>query len=506
MAIINQISNQTQPIQTVDTSTDFFNADKEPLSIEQLIEAFEDLVIRFDNDPNYYTKKDYYYLLKYLGEIIRQLKKGEVDEGIQEAIENIRTEISELQQKDQALDDNITTLQTALNDLQNQLASLLTNLDHKQNKEDSGLTTSSKTIVGAINELDAWKSTVDQDITSIENNVETVTVKVNSNSEEISSLWDAIDNLPQGDPTPIYTEGTSIDITEDNQISAVTDYDINVTIPVGGFEEPQTIAAGTDITTILKKLLEVVVGVKAVNPSITLESKNITEEYGTRIPTQQIGFTLNQGYFEPADSRWNGARQYMDCTITSVSVPGAAAYVDDIDGYVEIPEQILTKVQEYKITANAVSANTATPNDSNGNPIPGEKGFTGGSVNTSGTITFTPYYKAFMGGVDVESISELTSDNIRSVTAHQLSVTPTTKTLLNGQATSNNAKKAILIACPDVYKLISVQSELGTDMTDSFDLRGTVTVKCGEQSVLYNCYLCVVYGECKFQTVKLGKA
>jgi hypothetical protein len=166
----------------------------------------------------------------------------------------------------------------------------------------------------------------------------------------------------------------------------------------------------------------------------------------------------------------------------------------------------LTKVQEYKITANIVSANTVIPNDSNGNPIPGEKGFTGGSVKTSGTTTFTPYYNSFMGGIDVESISELTSDNIRNVTAHQISVTPTTKTLLNGQPTSNNAKKAILIACPDVYKLISVQSELGTDMTDSFDLKGNVNVKCGEQNVPYNCYLCVIYGECKFQTVKLGKA
>jgi hypothetical protein len=166
----------------------------------------------------------------------------------------------------------------------------------------------------------------------------------------------------------------------------------------------------------------------------------------------------------------------------------------------------LTKVQEYKITANTVSANTVVPNDSNGNPITGEKGFTGGSVKTYGTITFTPYYNAFIGGIDVESISELTSASIRSVTAHQLSVTPTAKTLLNGQPTSNNAKKAILIACPSVYQLTSVQSELGTDMTDSFDLKGSVNVQCGEKTVSYNCYLCVVHGECKFQTVKLGKA
>jgi hypothetical protein len=78
----------------------------------------------------------------------------------------------------------------------------------------------------------------------------------------------------------------------------------------------------------------------------------------------------------------------------------------------------LTEVKEYKITSNTVSANEVIPNDSNGNPLPAEKGFTGGSVKTSGTTTFTPYYNAFIGGIDVESSSELTSANIRSVAAH----------------------------------------------------------------------------------------
>lgn len=436
------------------------------LPLEKLQQLLTQVLIRFDNDPDYYTKQDYYYLLRYLCDILLQ--------------------IDSLKKSNLGFNDQLSTILNEITELQNLL-------DIKQDKEDQSLSTTSKTIVGSINEL---KSSIDSTVDKI-NFVEG---SVSKNTEQITLVWDAIENS-----NPAYTEGSGIDI-KDGEISAVTDYDINVTIPVGGFEEPQTITAGTDITTILKKLLEVVVGVKAVNPSITLESKNTTKEYGTRIPTQQIGFTLTQGYFEPADSKWNGARQYMDCAMESVSVSGVSTFVDSIDGYAEIPEQILTKVQEYKITANTVSANTVVPNDSNGNPIPGEKGFTGGSVKTYGTTTFTPYYNAFIGGVDVESIAELTSDNIRSVTAHQLSVTPTAKTLLNGQPTSNNAKKAILIACPSVYKLISVQSELGTDMTDSFDLKGSVNVKCGEQSIPYNCYLCVVYGECKFQTVKLGKA
>jgi hypothetical protein len=252
--------------------------------------------------------------------------------------------------------------------------------------------------------------------------------------------------------------------------------------------------------------LQVVIGVKAVNPTLSLSGLSKSEEYGTSIPETKLSISLNQGYFEPADNRWNGEKQYMNCSITSVSVSGQPATVSgQTSASFTIPAQTLTSVKTYSITDNNVSANSVVPVNSNNQSISEEKGFTGGKAKSSGTVTFTPYYNAFIGGIDVESIEELTSSNIRGVTSYQLNVTPTTKTLLNGQATSNNAKKAILIACPSVYKLTSVQSELGTDMTDSFDVQGTVNVQCGEQSVPYNCYLCVVYGECKFQTVKLGK-
>lgn len=476
----------------------FFDDESRPVpSIEYLQQLLSQVVIRFDNDPDYYTKRDYYYLIWYLCQSLIYLQETSNLEELKEAVQDLQTDISGKQDK---VDSNIKFQDGNVTDALNFLYDR-TNERRAVNYDkifDLDLTSGVYTVmVGMASLIKPCLVFVDREGPSFlisENGI------AFPNSETKSWDWKRWDDLGGIE----YTEGTSIDIT-DNKISAVTDQEINVTIPVGGFEKPQTITAGTDITAVLKQLLEVVIGVKAVNPSIKLESKNKTEEYGTKVPIQQIGFALTQGYFEPADSRWNGTKQYMDCAMTSVSVPGGSTFVDSIDGYVEIPEQILTEVKEYKITSNTVSANTVVPNDSNGNPLPEEKGFTGGSVKTSGTTTFTPYYNAFIGGIDVESISELTSVNIRGVTAHQLPVTPTAKTLLNGQPTSNNAKKAILIACPSVYQLISVQSELGTDMTDSFDLKGSVNVKCGEETVSYNCYLCVVHGECKFQTVKLGK-
>lgn len=396
--------------------------------LENLQRLLTQVVIRFDNDPNYYTKRDYQYLIWYLCKSLKYLENNDVT----------KEDFNKIQKSAEELLARIEALEIETDELKDQDLKIL------------------------------------EDIENLKNNQQ------------------------------VLKAGDSIEIDENNKIHAIISEDIQVTIPVGGLN--RTIKAGEDITSVLKKLLQVVIGVKVVNPTLSLSGSNKSEEYGTSIPETNLSISLNQGYFEPADSRWNGAKQYMDCAITSVSVSGQSAKITDkTSASFTIPAQTLTSVKTYSITDNTVSANNVTPVNSNNQEITDEKGFTGGKVKSSGTITFTPYYYAFIGGVDVESISEITSTNIRSVAAHQLPVTPTAKTLLNRQPTSNGAKKAILIACPSVYQLISVQSELGTDMTDSFDLRGSVNVKCGEETVLYNCYLCVVHGECKFQTVKLGK-
>lgn len=308
-----------------------------------------------------------------------------------------------------------------------------------------------------------------------------------------------------------YTEGTSIDI-KDDVISAVVDSDINVSFPIGGFEQPVTISKGTDLTKVLKQLLEVVIGVTAVNPTVKLSGTSLTKEYGTVIEEQPLKVVLTQGYFKPSDTRWDGPNQSMNCELDNAELStGQGAEIIDqsedklnVEGYFIIPQHTLTKEEKYTLINNYVTANTVNPVNSNGD-FTNEKGFKGGVVSSSGTVTYTPYYNAFIGGTNVTTIVGLASADVRSLTPYQLSVTPTTKTLLDGQATFNDGKNSILIACPKGYKLVSVQTELGTDMTDSFDLKGVVDVQCGELTVQYNCYMCVVYGNCGFQTVKLGK-
>lgn len=427
----SNLLNRLQVIVSSSADNNMFNEDVDfgDFSLENLQELLTQVAIRFDNDPNYYTKRDYQYLIWYLCKSLKYLENNDVT----------KEDFNKIQKSAEELLARIEALEIETDELKAQDLKILEDIDNLKNNQQ------------------------------------------------------------------VLEAGDSIEIDKDNKINAIISEDIQVTIPVGGLA--RNIQAGEDITSVLKELLQVVIGVKAVNPTLSLSGSNKSEEYGTSIPETKLAISLNQGYFEPADDRWDGEKQYMNCAITSVSVSGQPATVtSQISASFIIPTQTLTSVKTYSITDNNVSANNVTPVNSNNQEISDEKGFTGGEVKSFGIVTFTPHYYAFMGGIDVESISELTSDNIRNVTAHQLSVIPTTKTLLNGQPTSNNAKKAILIACPSVYCLTSVQSELGTDMTDSFDLKGSVNVKCGEKTVLYNCYLCVVHGECKFQTVKLGKA
>lgn len=616
----------------------FFDDESRPVpSIEYLQQLLSQVVIRFDNDPDYYTKRDYYYLIWYLCQSLVYLSGPNAD------LANIKTLIDQLEQdlsgKQDKQDFDLATVSKTVVGAINELNTSVTNLkmeigtenmytdhaktitgaiqeinlwrgqaqediDHlqgdKQSKTDVNLNTNDKTIVGAINEVRTqvlnnhllihggklefeYANSSSEFTKNIAHLLPAGKYKISANSSISSNIavdpfgippcliargnqgvvdYRAIPNnmvievefktpvslefsilqkdfldvvydpitqqfdFTKYDPVSQYsftavisdiwvlpaegtslTEGSSIDIVDDT-ISAVVDQDITVTVATGSYASGEKIEAGTDITTVLQKLLTTVIGVVPTVPTITLTGKSKTEEYGTKIPQSEVVVNLLQGYFSSADtSKW-ATNQQMNCKLEFASVNNAEAFVlgDDSSGYCPVSEVVLTSPITFSVANNRVSANTDFPENNLGETLTDVQGFAGGQVKSSGTVTYTPYYNAFIGGIDVESISELTSANIRSVAAHQLPVTPTAKTLLNGQPTSNGAKKAILIACPSVYKLTSVQSELGTDMTDSFDLKGSVNVKCGEETVSYNCYLCVVHGECKFQTVKLGKA
>ena len=434
----------------------FDNEGFEPgsVTIEEMQQLLTQVAIRFDNDPNYYTKKDYQYLIWYLCSQLIYCTSDTIDWG--EQIEKLIQDIEALHIRIDSAFKDISGLGTRIDRL--------------------------------ISRVDNTNIRIDETLKMID-----------ANSDAISDIKDQLKNLNPSES--VLEAGTGIKI-EDNIISAKTDNAFTVSnVTIGEYSDGMVIDANTPIVDILKKILQKVVDVIAVNPKVTLSGHSQQVEYGTSVNTG-LTIDLTQGYFKPASSDWNGANQQMHYKIDSIdgdldwTITDLQARASDHSTITEVKtySNYTVQISEPEVTIPVKSNNEASDVRCNIT-----------ALTASNSVTITPKYKAFIGGVDAESIDVLDSAKIRVVTNYWLPVTPSSQTLLNGIPTSNNGKQ-ILIACPSCYELESVNSELGTDMTDAFDQKGTVTVKCGEVDVEYNCYLCVVYEECKFQTVKFKKA
>lgn len=469
----------------------FDNEGFEPgsVTIEEMQQLLTQVAIRFDNDPNYYTKRDYQYLIWYLCSQLIYCTSDTIDWG--EQIEKLIQDIEALHTRINAAFEDISDLGTRIDATNVQINSVNERLKEANDQIDD-LYIKSKDANDRIEQL---VSRVDNTNIRIDETLQ----MIDANSDAISDIKDQLKNF---NPDKCVLEaGTGIKI-EDNIISAKTDNAFTVSnVTIGEYSDGMVIDANTPIVDILKKILQKVVDVIAVNPKVTLSGHSQQVEYGTSVNTG-LTIDLTQGYFKPASSDWNGANQSMHYKIDSIggnldwTITDLQARASDHSTITEVKtySNYTVQISEPEVTIPVKSNNEASDVRCNIT-----------ALTASNSVTITPKYKAFIGGVDAESIDVLDSAKIRAVTNYWLPVTPSSQTLLNGTPTSNNGKQ-ILIACPNCYELESVNSELGTDMTDAFDQKGTVTVKCGEVEVEYNCYLCVVYEECKFQTVKFKKA
>jgi hypothetical protein len=91
---------------------------------------------------------------------------------------------------------------------------------------------------------------------------------IDANSDAISDIQDQLKNLNPSES--VLEAGTGIKI-EDNIISAKTDNAFTVSnVTIGEYSDGMVIDANTPIVDILKKILQKVVDVIAVNPKVTL--------------------------------------------------------------------------------------------------------------------------------------------------------------------------------------------------------------------------------------------
>lgn len=362
----------------------------------------------------------------------------------------------------------------------------------------------SNVIAGAPGTFDTLKEIADY-IANDQTGAVELAEKVATLEEEVEDLKNSQPVIPDIPEQVVMTAGSGINIDSENTISAVITEDITVAnTTIGSYSPGMVIEQGTDLMTVLKNLLSKIIDVVAVAPTVSLTGTPSTRnvEYGEEATTN-FTVKLTQGYFKPASTEWSASNQPMNCSLTGVtSVPslewtvassGMSATASDT--------KVITDVVKYNCTSAQINANTLTAVKSDGSAS--DVTYANTSLSVSNSITITPKYYAFIGGIDAETIEALSSDTVRSLPKYELSVTSSDKTLCSSN-TSNNGLP-ILIACPAVYTLKQVESSLGTSDIDSYDVRGQVTVKCGTVDVIYNCYMCVVRGDKEFKNVQLIK-
>lgn len=227
---------------------------------EYLEQLLSQVVIRFDNDPNYYTKRDYYYLIWYLCQNLVYLHEN--------------SNLSELE-------DDIKQLAARVDLIDPQLVSIL------------------ERIAG-----------IEQNQAGIPELLKTIESKLQSIEEELASKQD------------ILSAGSGIHIVEDT-ISATTTEDIKVSnVRIGRYTEDQVIEKGTDIMEILRNILSKVIKMSPSSPSASYQIYPAqAKEYGSNIDiTEEIKFT--QGLYKADDDNIEIKDISMDCRMTNVSGSG----------------------------------------------------------------------------------------------------------------------------------------------------------------------------------------
>lgn len=296
------------------------------------------------------------------------------------------------------------------------------------------------------------------------------------------------------------TEADKLCITETFKVIGTT---------VGNLGANTEITKGTDIMTLLKRILQKTIDVKVNAPTATLTASGDTQvEYGTVTGDTTFTVTLNQGSFTGAESGYS-TTQAMDCKLSEVKVDGNTATIAEngLTASYTVTGSAITATKSVSATASA-TANTVVPKKNDGSNS--TKSYTGGSITVSGTKTWTPYFNCYIGYANKTTVKSITSADIRAlnaVTGLKVGIAGESKTLLSEEKESNG--QSIIIALPKECELSEIQNSLGASIMGLFSLSGTVVVNCaGGTTHEYTVYLYSITNGTKitYKNVKIVKA
>lgn len=413
----SNLLNRLQAIVTSSADNNMFNEEVDfgDFSLENLQQLLTQVAIRFDNDPNYYTKRDYQYLIWYLCKSLKYLENTDVT----------KEEFLEVVKK----------LKEAIDNLQNQI--------DNANEEISILNT-------AVSDLNTRQDAIEENLQS----------SVSKLKEEITYLRDYINAKLESLQLEI-EGGKDVNITDDVVDIALSE-DINVEYTtVGNVTHGDTIAKGSSLTEVLKQLLQKVIDVMVVSDtSLTVSSsKNVLFPYNQKFETT-LTATFNPIKFGPADPIWKEFEQpEINQHVTVYKwIENPIGEEDDEEitevntKNISIPAFSSNKPVKYRVKATFESDQTDVYK-SNGelSNIPWTS-----SGERSADITLTPYHLAYIGYIDWTAKEGTWEEELKGgipeskelpIKLYQNSVQDT------HTYQSNPDAKALFIACPPGYKL-----------------------------------------------------
>lgn len=426
---LQAIADQAYDSNLFDDNVDFGSYD-----LENLQKLLTQVVIRFDNDPNYYTKRDYQYLIWYLCKSLVYLDGNCTSkEEFLEVIEKLKEAIDFIQKQLDDTKESVEALNTAVADLNTR--------------------------------QDAIEKELQESISKLKEEITYLRDYVNAKLESLQL------EIKGGEDITITDSVVDIALSEDIQVEYTT---------VGNVTHGDTIAKGRSLTEVLKQLLQKVIDVKVVSDSsLTVSSSsNVLFPYDQPFETT-LTAVFNPVKFGPADPIWQEFEQpEINQHITVYKWIENPIGEDDIEEITKVNTKTLSipalsaqSSIKYRVKATFESDQTKVYK-SNGEAS--NINWTS-SGERSADITLTPYHRAYIGYIDWtkynedtwkdELIAGIPESNELNVKLYQVSA----QDIKTYQSTSD--APALFIACPSGYEFTYAEDPHlpGTNIVEQFD-------------------------------------
>lgn len=250
---------------------------------------------------------------------------------------------------------------------------------------------------------------------------------------------------------------------------------------------------GSNVNTVNSKISNIEYGYSTQNNNIKESSDNFIEkECTTEINDNEytISASIITGF--TADDNINIKTNPESKTGESIALLDETNLGCVIEGENKIT--INATGASYSYTANAISkiyycSNLGKTNENQYHEgIESVNGSTDKPTKSTSAIV-TGKYKYFLGYSDNTTYEQFDSDSIRTLTIKTGWLNiDSTTTIVDDTSLKSNGK-SIVIACPKKYKLSSIVNGVGANILSNFSSQGEIDVKTGEIYTKYNVYV-----------------